>query len=527
MIHLIQHPSFNKITPDTLHPKSPYTFDYVAQKEELGYQVVVYTDDPQGATATFDLSFDGEYQVYLEKYVDVPCPHYKNDTKNGYITDQQELLPDALIPITSDDVFFVNCNYIVLWISISTDQVGKVKSVLKISTKNESADCELELNVIKIVQKKQFYGHCEYIDPIYIAKDHSVAMYGDLFWKILHRYFKLAADHGVNDIFVPLFTPQYAHYPTDKFVQLVSIKKMGDEYECNFDLMDRWIQTARDVGISRFTFPVFLPDYDNPYGAQFIVQVNGEEQIIYENETVLSNYYTAFVRKFLRRLMIHLEKYRGKGTFSFHFSSSPQVWNEEIYKEFRAHFDDIVKKYRIADYDVEYRFYKRGLVGSPIIHLHDVAAYFEDPTTYLNGCFDISNPKDTINPLIASSSTRLRCLGAFGYRFELARFFHLGFNAPDIQNQYPTGSLSLVYPGEMDAYPSIRLKQLKYAFQDNRLMDTLHLRYSPKRMNGLIDRYLFKHDRYMDDAERYQKFRMEIYELLENINKYSKRKELQ
>ena len=83
----------------------------------------------------------------------------------------------------------------------------------------------------------------------------------------------------------------------------------------------------------------------------------------------------------------------------------------------------------------------------------------------------------------------------------------------------------MVYPGEAEAYPSIRLKQLKYAIQDNRLLDTLHARYSPKRMNGLIDRYLFKNDRYMDDPIRYQKFRSEIYELLENINKYRKGKE--
>ncbi len=524
MIHLIQHPSYSKITPETIRPDIPYTSDYVSQGEELGYQVVVYTDNAQGIPAKFELSFDGEYQVYLEKYINVDRPHFENDTKRSYLTDKPDVLPDCLIPITPDDVFFINCNYIVLWVSISTENIGEAKSVLKISTKNESASCELNLNVVQINKKPQFFGHCEYIDPIFIAKDHGVAMFGDMFWKILHQYFKLAADHGVNEILVPLFTPQYPNYPSDKFVQLVSIKKMGDDYECNFDLFDRWIKTAVDAGISRFTFPVFLPDFDHPFGAQFIVQINGEEQIIYENETVLSKSYAFFIRRFLRRLMMHLEKYRSY-IFSFHFSCSPQVWNEKTYQNFRAHFYDYVKKYRITDYDVEFRFFKRGLVGSPMVHLHDIYAYAEDPSAILNGCFDISNPKDPINPSIASSSVRLRYLGAFGYRYELARFFHLGFNAHDLNDQYPTGSLSLVYPGESEAYPSIRLKQLKYAIQDHRLLDTLHSRYSPKRMNGLIDRYLSKNDCYTNDPIRYQKFRIEIYELLENVNKYRKRKE--
>lgn len=521
MIHLIQHPSYSKITPDTIRPEIPYTSDYVSQGEELGYQVVVYTDNAQGIPAKFELSFDGDYQVYLEKYVNVSLPHYKDDPKKGYLIDQPDVLPDCLIPITPNDVFFINCNYIVLWVSVSTENIGKTKSSLKISTKDESASCELDLNVVQIVKKPQFFGHCEYIDPHFIAKDHGVALFSDLFWKILRQYLKLAADHGVNEILVPLFTPQYPNYPSEKLIQLVSIKKVGEDYECNFDLLDRWIKTAIDVGISRFTFPVFLPDFDHPLGAQFIVQVDGEEQIIYENETILSKPYSFFIRRFLRSLIKHLEKYRSY-IFSFHFSSSPQVWNERAYQAFRKHFYDYVRKYRITDYDVEVRFFKKGLVGSPLVHLHDVFQYFEEPTAILNGCFDISDPRDPINPFIASSSVRLRCLGAFGYRYELARFFHLGFNASASNDRYPAGSLSLVYPGENEAYPSIRLKQLKYAIQDNRLLDTLHSRYSPNRMNGLIDRYLFKNDRYMDDPIRFQKFRMEIYELLENINKYRK-----
>ena len=67
MIHLIQHPSYNKITPDTIQPEAPYTFDYLSQGEELGYQVVVYTDSAQGIPAKFELEFNGQYQVYLEK----------------------------------------------------------------------------------------------------------------------------------------------------------------------------------------------------------------------------------------------------------------------------------------------------------------------------------------------------------------------------------------------------------------------------------------------------------------------------
>ena len=133
MIHLIQHPSYTKITPDTIQPQNPYTSDYLSQGEELGYQVVVYTDEIQGAAAKFELEFDGKYQVYMEKYVDINRPFHKNDPKMDQSSDCPDILPDCLIPITPDDVFFINCNYIVLWVSIETENIGETKSVLKIS----------------------------------------------------------------------------------------------------------------------------------------------------------------------------------------------------------------------------------------------------------------------------------------------------------------------------------------------------------------------------------------------------------
>ena len=520
MIHLIQHPSYTKIMPNTIRPKEPYTSDLMADAEEFGYQVVVYTDSFEGEAAKFELSFDGEYQVYLEKYVDVKRPHYDDDTKS-YLLDRPGAMPDCLIPITSDDVFFINRNYIVLWVSISTGTLGEVQSVLKISTKSESASCELNLKVVQLNKVPQFFGHGEFIDPTFIAKDHGVKIFSDRFFEIAKRYFKLAVEHNINEILVPLFTPEYPNYPTEGLIQMVKIKQLeGDfRFEYDFEIFDRWINTAYEAGIRRITLPVFLPDYDYPYGAKFIVEIDGEEQIIFEDETVLDHSYSVFIRRFLRDLVKHLDTFH-KRIFSFHFSVAPQVWNEKTYREFRKHFYDYASKFRVTDYDVEYRYYKRGTVGSPIAHLHDVFPYSEATIVKLNGCFDISNAKDMINPFIASSSLRLRCLGVFGYRYELGRFFNLGFNAHDVNNQFPSGSLSLVYPEGDQVYPSIRLKQLKYAVQDYRLLESLHYRYSPNRMNGLIEQYVLKQDRYLDDPVRYQKFRAEIFALMENLIKY-------
>jgi hypothetical protein len=213
--------------------------------------------------------------------------------------------------------------------------------------------------------------------------------------------------------------------------------------------------------------------------------------------------------------------------------------NLETFVNYREHFYDCIPKYGVYDYDVQYCFYKKGRVGMPIIYFHDLYGYADDELALKTACFDVGDDRDLINPLIATNPLRLRLLGAYSYRYEIIGLFHMGFNysAPifnhsganmmcdtDYNHRYPSGSLSLVYPGEKLPYPSIRLKQMKYAIQDYMAIDVLHERYSPTRMNGLVDKILkLGLERFEEDGAKFMKFRHEIYQLIENVIKYRKR----
>ena len=56
---------------------------------------------------------------------------------------------------------------------------------------------------------------------------------------------------------------------------------------------------------------------------------------------------------------------------------------------------------------------------------------------------------------------------------------------------------------------------MKYALQDLNILNTVLVRYSPNRVNSMIDKILkLKPNSFIDDPQRFQKLRMELYELL-------------
>lgn len=533
MIHLIQHSSLYKITPDTLFPKTPYEKDFALRGEELGFQVVIYTDSDCVEPAKIKVDGQGICSVYMVKDVPVAWPHYSNDKKK-YLIDQPGSLPDCLVPLAHNESFNISSGYVVLWITVEPFSAGDHKVTTTVSTDNESASCELSLHVVDAMFMKQYFSVCQYIDPHSIARDHNVPMFSDVYWRILKNYFKFALRYGIDDIVVPLFTPEYAGYPTDERIQLVNIDVLHNGYSFRFDLMDSWIYLAAECGFKNFTFPVFLPSFETMRGARFTANREGRSIELLEGEGVDSNYYTSFIRKLLFELVKRLEEHKIQGRITLYFSSSPKVKDEKAYYEFRAHFYDRIKKYRVADYDVEYDFYALDRVGIPFVHLHDVEGYSGHSDAIVHGCFDITNSKDIINPLIASPSMRLRSLGAYCYRYDVVGFHQMGFSysspprsaitSPylntDYDHRYPSGSLSMVYPGNEEPYPSIRLKQMKYALQDYRLLDTLQQCCTLKMLNGLIDRYMkFTPDGCAEDPERFMIFRSKLYELAERLTK--------
>ncbi len=534
MIHLIQHSSLDKITKETIFPKIPYEKDYALRGEELGFQVVVYTDSDRCEPAKIKIEGRGICSVYLVKDVPVTWPHYAADSKE-YLLDQPGLLPDCLVPLTHNDKINISNSYVTLWVTIEPSVAGDQLVTTTISTETESASCDLSLHVVDATLSKQYYSICQYIDPHAIARDHHIPMFTDVYWRILKNYFRFLLRYGINDIVVPLFTPEYAGYPSEERIQLVDIEVLRNNYSFRFDLMDSWIHLAKECGIENFTFPVFLPSYETLSGARFIAKKEGKTIELLEGEGVHSNYYTSFIRKLLMELVKRLEEHKIQGRITLYFSASPKIHNEEDYYKFRTHFYDRIKKYRVADYDVEYDFYALDRVGVPYAHLHDIRGYIDKPDATVYGCFDIENPKDIINPLIASPSLRLRALGAFSYRYDVVGFHQMGFNysAPplkeaqmnpyintDYNHRYPSGSLSMVYPGAEEPYPSIRLKQLKYAMQDYRLLDKLQLCCSPNKLNGLIDQYLkITPESFVEKPERFQTFRAKLYELAEKLTK--------
>ncbi len=525
MIHLIQHSSLDKITANTLNTETPYTSDCIMMGEEFGYQIVVYRDDAKSAPCS--ITFEGMFvDPYVVKQVAVTWPHYESDPKEGYLLDQPGLLPDCLVPLKRGETINISEKFSVIWVSVTPPLSGDFHIRSTFTCGEESATAELDLRVLKAPLAKQFFGHCQYIDPISIAMDHNIPMYSDVHWDLLAKYFTVARKNGINELLTPIFTPEYPGYPRKESVQLVRINVSGKDYTFDYGLLDSWIVIAKRCGFDSFVFPPILPSFENPRGARFLAKKDGEQVVLFEGEEITSNYYAVFLRKFLFNLVKHLDELKIRGQITFQFSVSPQVKDEELYRTLRAHLYDRVRKHRIADYDVRYDFYKTDNVSIPIIRFTDMEEYLDDPFARISGCFDVESTQDPINPLIASSSVNLRALGPLCYRYDIVNFFHMGFNYAadmrmdfDYDNRYPSGSLALVYAGGNEVYPSVRLKQMLYAMQDYRIFGALQQKYSVNRLKTMIDKDLkLTLKKCSCSAQKYQALRAKLYELAERLD---------
>ena len=96
----------------------------------------------------------------------------------------------------------------------------------------------------RLIYTRWFYADC-------IAVQHDVEIYSEEHWELIDRYIAAAADVGMNMILVPIHTPPLdtAVGTVRPCVQLVDIEKKGDRYEFSFGKFRRFIDICKKNGI--------------------------------------------------------------------------------------------------------------------------------------------------------------------------------------------------------------------------------------------------------------------------------------
>ena len=111
-----------------------------------------------------------------------------------------------------------------------------------------------------------------------ISAIHNVPAYSEQHWELIDKYMAMASELGINMILTPVITP-----PLDTGVgverpnvQLVRMEKKGDKYEFDFSLLHRWIELAKSNGMKYFEISHLFSQWGLEYAPNIYIYEDGE-----------------------------------------------------------------------------------------------------------------------------------------------------------------------------------------------------------------------------------------------------------
>ncbi|MBO4632474.1 MAG: DUF4091 domain-containing protein [Lentisphaeria bacterium] len=352
----------------------------------------------------------------------------------------------------------------------------------------------------KLKNTQWFYCDC-------LSTCYNVPVFSEKHWEIIGNFMKNAADHGVNMILTPVFTPPLdtqvgRERPT---VQLVDITLSKGKYSFDFSKLERWIALAGKSGIKYFEISHLFTQWGAEFTPKIMAKVNGKEKRIFGWDVKAgSKAYLAFLDAFLPELTAFLKKKGLQNYTYFHCSDEPSEAHLEQYKANKAVMTKYLKGFRIMDALSNMEYYKQGIVTTPVpseSHLEEfLAAGMKERWTYY-----CCGPTTVFsNRFIHMPSARNRIFGTLLYVYGIEGFLHWGFNfyysglsrfpidpyrCNDAGYFFPAGDPFLVYPGK-NGIPedSIRHEVFYEALQDQRILEKLESRIGREKVLKELDR---------------------------------------
>ncbi len=488
--------SLDHVMPDQEPRALQETCLYAACGEWVHLQVACRTEIPLQLT----MGFRGDIRTYRVERV--PCRRPCNERRDeDYLFTEPGMYPDRLVELEHPG-FSPSPDWQSIFVSIRPWETGETE--LEIACGDDALSLTVrtlpEMVPLRLHHTEWFHADC-------LADYYNVPVFSEEHWKILENFIRAAAEHGVNMLYTPLFTP-----PLDTgeggertTVQLVRVS-CRDGYTFDYTLLDRWIRLAQRCGIREIECSHLFTQWGAKYAPKIMaVNKEGEEVRIFGWDTPgTGEDYLAFLRVFLPSLREHLE---GLGVLEhtwFHISDEPGLQDLPQY----ARAVEVVREYlqgcRMLDALSHIEFWREGLVQTPVCAIDQIEPFLEAGVKPLFGYYCTAQCEKVPNRFIAMPQRRHRIMGVLLYRAGLQGFLQWGFNfynsqysvrhldpheSTDADGAFPSGDPFLVYPEE-GGVPGESLRGMisKEAVLDYRMLCTLEDRIGRPAVEQLLDR---------------------------------------
>ncbi|GIO32598.1 MULTISPECIES: DUF4091 domain-containing protein [Paenibacillus] len=407
------------------------------------------------------------------------------------------LYPDPLLPLTDGELRAYPGQWRSVWVTVDPKGMAKpgvypITVRFATETGETLGEERFELEIIGAELPKQQLLHTQWFHADCLATQYGVEVFSERHWELLEQYIQTAADHGINMLLTPIFTPPLdtevgGERPT---VQLVDVEVTGEgQYRFGFDRLKRWVDLCQKCGIEYFEFSHLFTQWGAKHAPKIMAVVNGELKRIFGWETDASGEeYHTFLKQLLPQLKDWIHENGIENRSYFHISDEPSLEHIEYYASAKQMVNELLSGFPVIDALSDYDFYEKGLVQTPIPASNHIEPFLENNVTPLWTYYCCSQYKNVANRFFCMPSARNRILGYQLYKFDNAGFLQWGYNfwytqyskkvidpfrVTDAGGGFPSGDAFLVYPGEQGPIESIRMEVMQEALQDLRLLRQL------------------------------------------------------
>lgn len=505
--------AMEKILPD----RQPEPLRAGMQRGFLGEKLSVqlaYTcenDDLGSSNCSFipRLRTDTQTQTTLRRVELVPCGYPCHGTRDAdYLVTTAGMYPDLLRPLKQDaPVKAIAAQWRALWLDV-TAAAGTHTITIELFTPDGALLERLSfaVEVLDMRLPEQTLLHTQWFHADCLADYYHVPVFSEAHWNYIDNFMRSAAEHGVNMLLTPIFTPPLdtAKGGERTTVQLVGVTRTDGCYSFDFSLLRRWIALCEKNGIRELELSHLFSQWGAACAPKVIACVDGVQTRLFGWETpAVGGEYTRFLHVFLPALKRFLAECGWLEHTWFHISDEP---SEEQLPSFAAARDsvrELLDGCRVIDALSSYEFYRQGLVTRPVVSVDHIEPFIRGNVPHLWAYYCTGQAVQVPNRFIAMPSSRNRILGVLLYYFRIEGFLHWGFNfynsqyslehidpyrVTDAGEGFPSGDPFLVYPApDGTVYESIRGAVLQKALCDLRALSLLEARRGRAWVMQLLD----------------------------------------
>ena len=508
--------SLTKVLPGT-EPELETRRGTALRGERFAFQIA-FQADYRGALYV-ELESELKKAVRIRQVGLVPVEYTGSAYDDDIISKEPGMYPDLLTGLTDNWANALPGQWRSLWITVDVPKnckPGKYDITLKLSggwphqqnmQKENFKPVIFTLEVLNAVLPEQRLKNTHWFHTDCLSTYYHVEVFSEEYWRIVGNFMRNAADHGINLILTPVFTPPLDTLPGSErpTVQLVGVKRTKKKYSFDFTLLERWIALAKKSGIRYFEISHLFTQWGAKFTPKIVANVDGKEKRIFGwDVSSTSKEYTEFLDAFLPELVRFLKKNKLQDKVYFHCSDEPSLEALENYAACRNLMKKHLEGFKIMDALSNVEFYKNGAVDIPVpseVHLEDFlqAGMKENWTYYCCGPVTVFS-----NRFIYMPSSRNRIFGTLLYCHDVEGFLHWGYNfyyaglsrfpidpyrCNDSDFFFPAGDAFLVYPGKNgEPEDSIRHEVFYEGLQDQRALQLLETKMGRAKLQKELDK---------------------------------------